>query len=178
MIKRKKAPYSDTAVEPGKTKAEIEKLLRDYGVDGVSWTEIWSQNKAQLQFVLESEGKRPIMVRLEPPSFSMKRRSWSAEKGRHIEIDAPNWAQSYRLLKAYLKAKLESVAYGLRDLEEEFLSDMVVRDSQGRETTVGEIAERMFEAGEMRPMLGPGQEPPPARIARNEAVDAEYRSDP
>lgn len=158
MIRKTKAPYRATEVPPERTKGEINRLLRDFGADGVSWSEIWSQNKAQLQFILEVDQDKRILVRLEPPAFLGKHRSYDSRTGRSSEIDAPNWAQSYRLLKAYMKAKLESIAWGLRDVEEEFLADMVVRDKQGRETTVREIYNQQLATGEIRPALTSGQE--------------------
>ncbi len=173
MLKKSDPPYSSTEVAPEKSKAEIEGLLRRYGIDGVSWTEIWSENRAQLQFILQDERKRPILVRLQPPPFATKRRTWNSERGHYEMIDAPNWAQSYRLLKAYLKSKLESVAYGLRDIEEEFLSDIVIRDQDGRETTVKEMIDRQIEAGQVQLSLPPGSEASPAKRA---TVDADYRS--
>ena len=176
MLKRRTPPYSGTEVDPGRSKMQIEKLLRQYGVDGVSWTEVWSQNRAELRFVLEDDKKRPIMVRLQPPPFAVKRKMWVAEKGRYDQVDAPNWAQSYRLLYNYLKAKLESVAYGLRDIEEEFLSDIVIHDKTGRETTVGEMVGRQIESGEVRVSLPPGNEPePPKKEGRPGAVDADFQ---
>lgn len=175
MLKKTKPPYSGTEVTPERSKYEIEGLLRKYGIDGVSWTEIWSENRAQLQFLLQDERKRPILVRLQPPPFATKRKTWDAATGRYEQVDAPNWAQSYRLLKAYLKAKLESVAYGLRDIEEEFLSDIVVHDEEGHETTVKEMIDRQVEAGKLRLSLPPPSEAPPS-AAKRASVDADYRS--
>lgn len=177
MIRRKNPPYSGTTVDPAQTKAQIEKLLRSYGVDGVQWSEIYSKNKVQLQFILTTDAGRQLLVRLEPPPFSSKRRSWVALKGRYEIVDAPNWAQSYRLLYSYLKAKLESVAYGLRDIEEEFLADVVVRDAQGREQKVSELVAAQLDAGTIRPALGPGAPAPPATAEgrKGPVLDAEHR---
>ena len=47
-----------------------------------------------------------------------------------------------RLMYHYLKGKLEAVAWGLKDVEEEFLNDVLVHDQQGREATVGELIGR------------------------------------
>ena len=157
-LKRRAAPYSSTQVAPERSKVEIETLLRKFGADGVSWSENWKQNRAQVQFIIQAEGQRPILVRLEPPPFLEKRRSWVPEHGRYEQVDAPNWAQSYRLLKAYLKAKLESIVYGLRDVQEEFLSDVVVRDEAGRDRRVGEIYAQQLEEGKITHALPPGQE--------------------
>lgn len=171
-LKRRAAPYSGTQVPPEKSKVEIETLLRRFGADGVSWSENWKQNRAQVQFIIQEAGKRPILVRLEPPPFLESRKTWVAEHGRYEQVQAPNWAQSYRLLKAYLKAKLESIVYGLRDVEEEFLSDVVVRDEAGRDRRVGEIYAQQLEEGKITHALPPGtEEPAKARTV----VDTEGR---
>lgn len=171
-LKPRKAPYSDTTVAPERSKSEIDAMLRKFGADGVSWSESWKDNRAQIQFVIQEEGKRPILVRLEPPPFLGKRKTYNPAKGRYEQIDAPNWAQSYRLLKAYLKAKLEAIAYGLRDIEEEFLSDVVVRDQAGRDRRVGEIYQQQLEDGQFTLALPPGEDP--AAKVRT-IIDAEAR---
>ncbi len=158
MIRRKRAPYSDTEVPPERTKSEIERLLRDYGAEAVQWTEHYEHMRLEMRFVIRSdaEGARPVMVKLVPPAFLAKRKTWNAMKGYYETVDSPNWAQSLRLLKSYLKAKLESIAYGLRDVEEEFLSDVVVRDRAGNETTVLEAVHVALSSGELKPALPPG----------------------
>lgn len=175
-FRRKSAPYSGTEIPPEKSKVQIEKLLRDYGCDGVQWSELWKQNRAQITFVLQNPQGRSIMVRLEPPPFSSKRRTWVPETGHYEQVDAPNWAQSYRLLYAYLKAKLEAIAYGLRDIEEEFLADTVVRDQHGQERRVAEVYQEQLASGELRPALGPGGPIPAEASKKRDAIDVEGRS--
>ena len=156
MIRRKRAPYSDTLVPPEKSKSEIEQLLRDYGADGVQWTELFRENKLELRFILTPDAGKPFIVKLSPPPFLAPRKTWNAEKGKHEIIQAPNWAQSLRLLKTYLKAKLESIAFGLRDVEEEFLADTIVRDRAGQERTVFEAVHIAIDSGELKRALPPG----------------------
>jgi hypothetical protein len=175
-VKRKSAPYAGTEVPPERSKQQIEKLLREYGADGVQWSEIWAQNKSTLSFIFGIDNDRKILVRLEPPAFAQKRRTWNPAQGRYEQVDSPNWAQSYRLLYAYLKAKLESIAYGLRDVEEEFLSDLVVRDRMGREATVKELYQQQLGSGELRPALGAGSEPAPKTRANVIEVQPEEAS--
>jgi len=172
-LKRRNPPYAGTEVDPHKSKVQIENLLRKYGVEGVQWSEIWSQNVVEMKFPLEDEKHRPVLVRLRPPPFSVKRKTWNAEKGHYEMVDAPNWAQSYRLLYNYLKTKLEAVAFGLRDVEEEFLADILVRGPDGREATVKELVDQQIDAGQIRPMLPGGAEPTVAR-KHGEVVDADY----
>ena len=57
--------------------------------------------------------------------------------GRYERVYSPNWAQSFRLLYWWLKAKLEAVAYGLTSVEQEFLSQVMVKLPSGEMTTMG-----------------------------------------
>jgi hypothetical protein len=164
-VKTRKAPYADTTVPPEKSREQITKLLRDYGAEAVSWTESFTSNVTELRFVLKTPDNRMVQVRIVPPSFSVDRRTWVPEKGHYETKPLPNWAQSYRLLYYFLKAKLESIAFGLRDIEEEFLSDILVRGPGGEATTIGEIVRPQLESGKLIPML-------PA--AKQQPTDASY----
>jgi hypothetical protein len=157
---RKTPPYGNTKADPDRTVMQIGKLLQSYGVTNFQWTNL--EGGKQLKFLLEpGEGKRPIGIRVTPPAFVAKRKTWNPEKGRHEVIEAPNWAQSLRLLYYWLKVKLESVAYGLREAEEEWLADtLIVVD--GREQTVGELLRPALadgSASSMLSQLGPGKSP-------------------
>ncbi len=170
-MKQKKAPYADTEVPADKSRMKITELLRDYGAEGVQWSEVFSQNLTEVRFVLKHPSGRYVTVKVRPPAFGVTRKTWDAEKGRYELVVLPNWAQSYRLLYHYLKSKLEAVAYGLRDIEEEFLSDIVVRSQTGEETTVGEALRPSLAAGTFRPMLPTAE---PTTNAPELARDATY----
>lgn len=140
MITKKNPPYQDTAVDKGKTKAAIEKLFREYGVSGVQWTENYQTNEVSLRFMVEAEVggiRRNLGLEVKPPLLLNKHKSYNPRTGRTETINAPNYAQSYRLLYYWLKAKLEAVSYGLSSIEKEFLSQVVVKIN-GRDTTVGD----------------------------------------
>jgi hypothetical protein len=136
------APYSDTEVPADKSKFQIEQLLKKYGVSGSQWTTDWENNRVMLRFVLTNREGRRVGIQLEPPMFMSKHRTWDKTRGRHVIEESPNWAQSMRLFYYYIKSKLEAVSWGLREVEQEFLNDIIVRDSAGRETTVGRLVSR------------------------------------
>ena len=164
--RRRAAPYADTEVSPTRSKEQIDSLLREAGADGVSWSEHWAQNRAQLQFIITNEAGRKCMIRIEPPAFVARRKNWNEGKGHYDTVEKPNWAQAYRLLYYYLKGKLQAIALGLRLVEDEFLPDFVVRDQQGRETTVRELVDHQLASGEIRPALPPGQDYADAEVVR------------
>lgn len=167
MIRRKTPPYAGTEVSAEHSVAEINQLLRSYGIDDYQWTTLWSKGVVRLRFMLEvSEGKF-VSIEVSPPPFVARRKSWDEKEGKHRVIDAPNWAQSMRCLLHWLKAKLEAVAYGLKSVEEEFLSDLVVKNAQGGDSRVGELILHALEEGHGQLALAPPKPKP-------EVVDAEY----
>lgn len=152
MIISKKPPYQGTEADPDKTRMQIDKLLRDYGVSGVQWTTDYDHNRVGLAFMVETEIrglKKQIGIKIEPPVFVAQRRTWNPRLGRYERVHAPNWAQSFRLLFWWLKAKLEAVAYGLTSIEQEFLSQVVVKLPSGQQTTVGAALAEPILAGNL-----------------------------
>lgn len=147
MITKKNPPYQDTQVDPAKTKEQITKLFREYGVSGVQWTENYETNDVMLKFMVDTEVQgvhRNIGLAIKPPLLFNKHRTYNPKTGRTEVINAPNYAQSYRLLYYWLKAKLEAVSYGLSSIEKEFLSQVIVKIGN-QETTVGEsLTERII----------------------------------
>lgn len=142
MITQRKPPYQDTSVDPAKTKAAIDKLFREYGVSGVIWKENYEKNTVELLFSVETELngiRRKIGLKVSPPLFFNRHKTYNPKTGRTETINAPNYAQSYRLLFYWLKAKLEAVSYGLSSIEKEFLSQVITTLPNGQQTTIGEI---------------------------------------
>lgn len=148
MIQAKRAPYAGTKVPAEQSRAEIDALLRRYGIVDRQWTELYSRNVVKLEFAVELPEHRFLRIRVTPPPFTAKRKTWDAKRG-YTTVEAPNWAQSMRCLLHWLKAKLEAVEYGLKSIEDEFLSDTVIHTADGRETTVAEALRPMLESGKL-----------------------------
>lgn len=160
MLTPKKAPYSGTKSDPEKTIGDTNRMLRKYGINEYQWTTLWEKGEVTLRFAIETAPGRKIGIKVMPPTFALKRKTWNAKLGRNDFITAPNWAQSLRCLHYWLKAKVEAVAYGLREVEEEFLSDIVVTLPSGEETTVGEMVRPAIGAGgvvDVSKLLGQGK---------------------
>ena len=152
MIISKKPPYSSTTVDPERTQAQINKLLRDYGISKYQWTNDFDHNKVLLSMMVEAEiqgVKKEIQITIEPPTFAAKRSTWNPRLGKNEVVYAPNWAQSYRLLFYWLKAKIEAVAYGLTTIEKEFLSQVMMTLPTGEQKTVGAILEANIVSGRL-----------------------------
>jgi hypothetical protein len=149
VITRKKAPYAGTEVSPDKSRSQIDQLLRDFGASGVQWTTLWDKARVEIQFGIEHDGKK-VVVKIIAPTFTATHTSWNSKLGRNETVAAPNWAQSFRLLFYYLKAKLEQVTYGLREFEEEFLADTVVLTPGGEAQRVADFVLPAIENGRLR----------------------------
>ena len=163
----KKAPYATTEVEMDKSRAQIDKLLRDAGSSGVQWTTLWEKERVELAFeMVHAKGK--TVVRIIAPTFKTPHKSYDAKLGRSVTVEAPNWKQSFRLLYYYLKSKLEAVQWGLRAFEEEFLADTVVTGPHGEQMRVAEVVAVTAGKLDVR-ALGPG-------ASRAGPVDAEVVS--
>ena len=159
MIKPKKPPYSDTEKDPESTILDINRMLRLYGIDNYQWTTLWEKNVVELRLVLEDDEGRKIPIKILPPMFVAKRRTYNSKIGKYEKVEAPNWAQGLRLMFWWLKLKIEAIAYGLREVKQEFLGDIVVHDRNGRERTVTEIVVPAIEEGRLDlQALGPKPE--------------------
>lgn len=174
MIKRRKAPYASSSTEPEVTILRINQLLKVHGVTNYQWTTLYDKGHVELKFAIETEAGKSIMISVRPPAFMARRRTWNAMKGKHEVVELPNWSQSLRLLFWWLKVKLEAVAYGLTEVENEFLSDTVVRLPNGQETTVGKAIRPRLSEGQLDlPSL---EEKTPDRAVRcGPYVDVPYR---
>ena len=173
MIAKKRAPYADTKVPVEQSRAEIDRLLRAYGVQDFQWTELWSRGLVRLEFALEKDEGKFIRIRVTPPPFTAKRKTWDEKRG-YVTVDSPNWPQSMRCLLHWLKAKLEAVAFGLKSIEDEFLSDLVVRTPDGQEKTVSELVRPALASGVLDVPSLTGGRPKEER----QAPDAEFREVP
>lgn len=172
-----KPPYASTTSDPDKTIADINRLLRRYGINDYQWTTLWDQAIIELKVMIETAGPdgklRKVGIKVNPPIFKAKRRTWDVKKGHNVAQELPNYAQAMRLLYHWLKIKVEAVAFGLKEVEEEFMSDLIIRLPDGRESTVGKAFKPQFTNGVATlPSLASRSEP------EDHVVDAEYKEGP
>jgi len=172
-----KPPYATTESDPDKTMTDINRLLRKYGINDYQWTTLWDQGIVELKIMIETAGsdgkQKRIGIKVNPPIFKAKRRTWDVKKGHNVTQELPNYAQAMRLLYHWLKIKVEAVAFGLKEVEEEFMSDLIVRLPDGRESTVGKAFKPQFTNGVATlPSLPSRSEP------EDHVVDAEYKEAP
>ena len=150
-----------TAVPVDKSKAEIECVLARYGA--TSFASGWDGNRAMIQF--EARGRR-IRFILPLPNKTEKRFTHTPGRGlpRKPDESMREWEQacrqSWRALALVVKAKLEAVAAGITEFEDEFLANIVMPDGLTVADHVKPKIEIAYQQGDMPPMLpnyGPRQ---------------------
>ena len=143
--KRVHIPYSDTTIAPERTKADIEKLLKEHGITDIQWTTFQGQTTLRFLWQLTVKGvEKHIMFQFTPPIIPSTKRSWTGMRYEKVNVNLE--ATAYRLLWHYLKNKLEAVRWGLESMEKEFLSHAVVALPDGKQTTVGEHIQEVLSA--------------------------------
>lgn len=128
-------PHMNTEVPYERTKAEIEVLLRSYGVKGIRWTSLEGRDDI-LEFIVEAEVqgiKKQLGIAVKPSHI------YNKKKIRGQPVDAENINHEYRLLFQWIKSKIEAVVRGLSTIEKEFLSEVQLKVPNSRESTVSEV---------------------------------------
>jgi len=136
----------DTSVSVGRSRGEIDDLLRAWGCTGVMWADEYDIGRMSLQFRWPHDGvtyMARFTVTLESREKIKKevdamRGSWKAEltQKRIDERLAARGRQEMRILLLWLKAALNAVEAGIVKAEEIFLPFLVGADGR----TVAEIA--------------------------------------
>ncbi|MBV8896114.1 MAG: hypothetical protein JO051_06370 [Acidobacteriaceae bacterium] len=123
-----------TSVSVEKSRAEIEATLTRYGATAFAYA--WQGSEALIEFAAKN---RRIRFKLPLPHQDEERFQRdgrgslrSPEKRRVVWEQACR--QSWRALALVIKAKLEAVAAGITEFEDEFLANIVMPDGQ----TVGQ----------------------------------------
>lgn len=131
-----------TTVSPERSQAEISESLRRYGATGFAFG--WEDQSAMIAFRAHGRHVRFLLELPHPDDRAFA----TTETGRSRTRDAVAAAyeaeirRRWRSLALAIKAKLEAVATGITDFEDEFLAHIVLPDG----TTVGERARREIEA--------------------------------
>jgi len=134
MIDGTALPYSSTQVSIEKSKFEINKLLRKFGVKGIQWT--WMKNNEVLRFIHEYElngVNHNLAYEIQIPEMGIK-------KGRGYDKKLiQNDNQAYRIVWHVLKNRFVAIECGLQTFENEFLSDILYRLPSGKARKIGDI---------------------------------------
>jgi hypothetical protein len=168
QFNKKRLPYSGTKLTADQRMARINKMLRDYGITNYQWTTQWDRDIVELKFVIEEENKPFVGIKMVAPLFRVKHsnRSYNPKMGKYeySSVSEPNWAISLGLFENYLKTKLEAIAFGLRDVREEFMPDILVNDHGVMKTVKDVILPALESQGiQYESLTAGGQEMHPER---------------
>lgn len=135
---------AETNVSIAQSRGEIEKLLRQWGADGISWTDQYVQGLAKIEFIWQFEGTH-YLARI---TFKVPKRADFLESGEGLDnrsgkvseiklsrlLDQAGRAE-HRCLLLLLKAAFNAVDQGMIRPEQLFLAFLVDGDGQ----TVGDV---------------------------------------
>ena len=105
-----RTPYEDTKVTPEKSQTAVRRLLRTYDVEDIQFT-MRSGGIFQLVFAKPGDAGHLNVYRVVV---------------RSLTFDAKGERQAMRMMWWWMKAKLESIAFGVADFETEWLPYQLV----------------------------------------------------
>lgn len=144
--KKPSLPYANTKASPEKTKAQISELLKRYGIQDIQWTSYRGEELLQFIHRLDSPKGAEIRFEIKPPVITARRRTWNVKEGHYQIINAPMWAQAWRLVYWYLETKLKAIEYGLATVEREFMSRVMIPATN---VTLGDAFEKPIIEGKL-----------------------------
>jgi hypothetical protein len=144
----------NTSVSSEKSRGEIESILARYGATAFAYG--WQQQGAVISF--EANNRR---VRFMLPMPDRNDRRFWFTSGRNIKR-SPEQAQAeyeqalrqkWRALTLAIKAKLEAVASGITEFEDEFLAHIVMPNGQNLGAWIRPQIESAYQDNKMPPLL-------------------------
>lgn len=156
----------DTSVPVARSRAEIERLLRDWRCDGIRWSDIYSKGQSVLEFVWQRAESEVYMARFEialPSDDELRERAVDGRSGRFSEakygaLQAARGKAEHRVLALWLKAALNAIDAGLVAAEAIFLPWLVGRDGKTVAETALPRLQKLLAGGADRLLLADGRE--------------------
>jgi len=133
----------ETTVSVGKSRGEIDDLLRSWGCDAIRWTDSFATGQVSIEFIWKREDvayharfslQLPNEAELRKQAIDGRTRKPSASKFEKLRQGVGR--QEHRLLLLWLKAALNVVDAGIIPAEAIFLPFLVAKDGR----TVAETA--------------------------------------
>jgi hypothetical protein len=131
--------YKSTTISPERTKADIDKMLKDFGITNRAWISKDGEDLIIFEWTIELNGvEKKLAFELQPPDIRQTRRVWNQKTSQTEKVNVRNDAIAYRLLFNYIKNKLEAVRVGMVTVENEFMSQIKFSLRNGSSTTMGQ----------------------------------------
>ena len=144
----------NTTVASDASRAEIERTLARYGA--ASFMYGWDRDQALIGFVADG---RQVKFLLPLPARDAREFTHTPARGnRRSPAEADKaWEQAvrqrWRALALVIKAKLEAVAAGITEFEDEFLAHIVLPDGSTAGQWMRPQIQEAYDTGRMPPML-------------------------
>ena len=135
--------YTGTRVDYGYTQRQITKMLEAIGIDKIRITQ--EGNDFALEFFAQlRKGEAPRKVKINVPFTPELEDTYQAKQHKKDVL--------FRVLFHHLKDKFVAINRGLKEFEEEFLSDLMINHN-GREVRLGDVLvpkyKKMLEKGDV-----------------------------
>ena len=141
----RKIPYLTTKINATQSRMDIEKMLKESGINDTRWTSI--DNRMTLEFIwkFEEEGtKKQIAFKVEAPTIKIKGYAKAHDKGSGI-IFYRREDVEMRVLWWWLKSKLDAVYFNLESMEQAMMSQIMIPLPNGETTTVGALISKAIK---------------------------------
>ncbi len=136
MPRKRKRAYEGTSVSIGRSREEIDALLRNWGVSGIQWEDDFKAGIVKLRFRWENDGVRYVaryQIALDDDEKlgenAVDGRSGTPSEKKLERLKAERGKREHRVLSAFLKNVFEAVEQGIIEAEAVFLP--WIEDSEG-----------------------------------------------
>lgn len=167
-----KTLYRSTTISPERSRADIDKMLKDFGVINRAW--ITKNNEDVLVFewtINYNDVQKAISFELRPPNILQEKRVWNQKTSRTEKVTVRNEAIAYRLLFNYIKNKLEAIRQGMVTVENEFMAQIQLNLKNGSNTTLGQEVAGLIVNRKLENALEYQEQRPGPRNVTNETVE-------
>ena len=134
---RRRKSYDSTSVTIGRTREQIDVLLRKWGVNGVQWEDSFDEGNVTLRFRWDNDGIAFVArykLDLEPDEKIREQavdlRNGKFSKNKYERILKERGKREHRLLLGFLKNVFEAVGEGIISAEAVFLPWL--EDAEGK----------------------------------------------
>lgn len=171
MNSNKPAYYKSTTISPERSKADIDKMLKDFGISTRAWITKDGEDVLIFEWKVDVNGiVKNIAFELRPPEIREMKRVWNQKTSRTEKVNVRNDAVAYRLLFNYIKNKLEAIRVGMVTVENEFMSHIKFALKDGTSTTLGQNFVQLMTGNRLQNALGYEEHPTPVNVTDQSKV--------
>jgi hypothetical protein len=165
--------YKSTTISPERTKADIDKMLKDFGITTRAWITKEGEDVLIFEWKVDVNGViKNIAFELRPPEIRESKRVWNQKISRTEKMNVRNDAVAYRLLFNYIKNKLEAIRVGMVTVENEFMAHIKFSLRNGSSTTIGENFAQLMSGNRLQNALDYQEPQGPRNVTGEKVIDA------